>query len=186
MRDLNTLRDLTLAWSSDRGILKNGKTTTQALKLVSEVGELCDNVGKGRSTKDDIGDCLVVLTNLAFLENLTLEECWEFAYEEIKDRRGYLNEHGNFIKEGDVPKAITIKEIKVISSLFSDMFEVHCLLSDNTEKSFTFCGTLPMAMPYILDGYSKRDKTLEDFKTTMGRFGQVVDLEVVRAEAGVR
>jgi uncharacterized protein YabN with tetrapyrrole methylase and pyrophosphatase domain len=104
MRDLNTLRDLTLAWSSDRGILKNGKTTTQALKLVSEVGELCDNVGKGRNIKDDIGDCLVVLTNLAHLEGLTLEECWDFAYDEIKDRKGYLNEHGNFIKEGDVPK----------------------------------------------------------------------------------
>lgn len=104
MRDLNTLRDLTLEWANDRGILKNGKTTTQALKLASEAGELCDNVGKGRNIKDDIGDCLVVLTNLAFLENLTLEECWDYAYEEIKDRKGYLNEHGNFIKEGDKPK----------------------------------------------------------------------------------
>lgn len=98
---LNKLRDLTLEWSYDRGILTNGKTTTQALKLVSEVGELCDNVGKGKNIKDDIGDCLVVLTNLASLEGLTLEECWEHAYNEIKDRQGFLNANGNFIKTED-------------------------------------------------------------------------------------
>lgn len=101
MQTLNALRDLTLEWSHDRGILTNGKVTTQALKLVSEVGELCDNVGKGKNIKDDIGDCLVVLTNIAGLSNLTLEECWAFAYDEIKDRKGFLNEHGNFIKDTD-------------------------------------------------------------------------------------
>lgn len=186
MRDLNTLRDLTLAWSSDRGLLKNGKTITQALKLVSEVGELCDNVGKGRSIKDDIGDCLVVLTNLAYLENLTLEECWEFAYEEIKDRKGYLNEHGNFIKEGDVPKEVTIKEIKVKPSLFSDMAEVYCLLSDSTEKSFIFYGNLPIEIPYVLSAYQSGNKTLEDFKGVMNGFGNLEELEVAIAEAGIR
>jgi NTP pyrophosphatase (non-canonical NTP hydrolase) len=39
---------------------------------------------------------------IAAAEGLTLEECWESAYNEIKDRKGYLNEFGNFIKEGDV------------------------------------------------------------------------------------
>jgi hypothetical protein len=101
MQTLNALRDLTLEWSYDRGILTNGKVTTQALKLVSEVGELCDNVGKGKDIKDDIGDCLVVLTNLASLSGLTLEGCWTYAYDEIKDRKGFLNEHGNFIKDTD-------------------------------------------------------------------------------------
>lgn len=101
MENLTTLRDLTLQWSYDRGILTNGKTTTQALKLVSEVGELCDNVGKGKSIVDDIGDCLVVLTNLASLEGLTLEQCWLHAYNDIKDRKGFLNANGNFIKSTD-------------------------------------------------------------------------------------
>jgi len=101
VKTLEILRNLTLAWSHDKGILTNGKTVTQALKLGSEVGELQDNVGKGKSIKDDIGDCLVVLTNLAALEALTLEECWEHAYNEIKDRQGFLNEHGNFIKSSD-------------------------------------------------------------------------------------
>ena len=102
MRDLNTLRDLTLQWSYDRGILTNGKVTTQGLKLVSEVGELCDNIAKGKDIRDDIGDCLVVLANIAALSKLTLEECWNHAYEDIKDRKGFLNEHGNFIKSTDV------------------------------------------------------------------------------------
>ena len=99
---LNDLEVLTLNWSHDRGITTNGKATTQGLKLVSEVGELCDNLAKGRPTIDDIGDCLVVLTNLAKLEGYTLSECWSHAYNDIKDRKGYLNELGNFIKEGDV------------------------------------------------------------------------------------
>lgn len=102
MKTLDQYENLTLAWSEARGITVNGKATTQALKLVSEVGELADNIIKDRDVKDDIGDCLVVLTNLAKLKGTTLSECWDQAYNDIKDRKGYLNEHGNFVKEGDV------------------------------------------------------------------------------------
>ena len=101
MKMLNKLEVLTLQWSHDRGILTNGKVATQALKLVSEVGELADNVAKGNCTKDDIGDCLVVLTNLANMTGTTLAECWEVAYNDIKDRKGFLNEDGTFIKSTD-------------------------------------------------------------------------------------
>lgn len=101
MNTLDIYEQLTLAWSNERGITVNGKATTQALKLVSEVGELADNIIKDRDCRDDIGDCLVVLTNLAKLKGYTLSECWDKAYNDIKDRKGYLNEHGNFIKEGD-------------------------------------------------------------------------------------
>lgn len=105
---LETLREDTLQWSHDRGILTNGKPTTQALKLVSEVGELCDNIAKGADCKDDIGDCLVVLTNISALLGYSLEECWEHAYNDIKDRQGFLNEHGNFIKSTD-PRYVQLK-----------------------------------------------------------------------------
>ena len=98
---LDELEAMTIQWSVDRGIIENGKVSTQALKLVSEVGELCDNVAKGRSIKDDIGDCLVVLTNLSRLSGLTLRECWSHAYNDIKDRKGHLSPNGSFIKEGD-------------------------------------------------------------------------------------
>lgn len=91
----------TLQWSQARGILENGKVVTQALKLGSELGELQDNVGKGRLIVDDIGDCLVVLSNLAHLSGLELASCWNHALNDIKDRQGFLNKQGNFIKSTD-------------------------------------------------------------------------------------
>lgn len=101
--ELKELQERTLQWSYDRGILTNGKVTTQALKLVSEVGEVADNAAKDNmeAIKDDIGDCLVVLTNLANLAGTSLEACWEVAYNDIKDRKGFLNANGNFIKSTD-------------------------------------------------------------------------------------
>lgn len=148
--NLKQLEDLTLAWSYERGILQNSKAITQGMKLVSEHGELIGNLANNKDIKDDIGDCLVVLTNLANLTksikiseckyvfvstptgfilgnlcdniikdknlnteiselfnalhqlaleaNTTLEECWEAAYDDIKDRKGFLNNQGNFIK----------------------------------------------------------------------------------------
>ena len=67
------------------------------------MGELMDNAAKDNleAMKDDIGDCLVVLTNIANLAGTTLEECWEVAYNDIKDRKGFLNANGNFIKSTD-------------------------------------------------------------------------------------
>lgn len=101
MDRINELIDLCTQWSSDRGIFVNGTVQTQALKLVSEVGELADNIAKRRDIADDIGDCLVVLNNLAVMNELTLEECLEVAYLDIKDRTGYLNGAGVFIKDSD-------------------------------------------------------------------------------------
>lgn len=101
MSRMDELIELCTKWSSDRGIFVNGTIQTQALKLVSEVGELADNVAKQRDFADDIGDCLVVLNNLAVMYELTLEECLEVAYNDIKDRKGYLNGAGVFIKDSD-------------------------------------------------------------------------------------
>ena len=98
---LNDLEKKVIKWSNERGILKNSTAQIQGLKLVSEVGELCDNLAKGRCVKDDIGDCIVVLTNIANMRGTSLQECLEVAYNDIKDRKGFLNEDGIFIKEGD-------------------------------------------------------------------------------------
>lgn len=89
-------------WSVDREIIANGNKETQCLKLVSEIGELADNIAKGRDVYDDIGDCLVVLNNLALMHDTTLEQCLAYAYNDIKDRKGYMNEKGVFIKESDI------------------------------------------------------------------------------------
>ena len=101
MVKINKLIDLCTQWSSDRGIFVNGTLQTQALKLVSEIGELADNVAKQRDIQDDIGDCIVVLNNLAIMYDTTLADCLEVAYNDIKDRKGYLNGAGVFIKESD-------------------------------------------------------------------------------------
>ena len=97
--NLIELEEKTLEWSHDRGITVNGKSTTQFIKLMEEAGELATHLNKGEDTRDDIGDMLVVLTNLAKLEGTSLEECWNIAYNEIKDRVGYLTAEGNFVKQ---------------------------------------------------------------------------------------
>lgn len=91
-------------WGEARGITINGKPETQTLKLMSEMGELADNIAKGRyeAAKDDIGDCIVVLIMIAELIGTDVKECLEVAYSDIKDRKGFLNEFGVFVKEGDV------------------------------------------------------------------------------------
>ena len=89
-------------WAMNRGIVNNSTPLAQFAKLVSEIGELGDNIAKERDVTDDIGDCLVVLNTLAIMNDTTLEECLKVAYDDIKDRKGHMNTHGVFIKEGDV------------------------------------------------------------------------------------
>ena len=89
-------------WSMSRGIINNSNPLAQFAKLVSEVGELGDNIAKQRDVTDDIGDCLVVLNTLAIMHDTTLEDCLNVAYDDIKDRKGHMNSEGLFIKEGDV------------------------------------------------------------------------------------
>jgi hypothetical protein len=70
------------------------------VKLMEEVGELASGIAKGNEAlvKDSIGDCAVVLTILAAQSGLTMQECIDGAYEEIKDRKGVMRD-GVFIKE---------------------------------------------------------------------------------------
>ena len=88
-------------WSRDRKILENGNTKAQFMKLTEEMGELAASLVRGNPVKDDIGDMIVVLNNLALLSGTTLKECLRIAYLDIKDRRGYMNPAGVFIKEAD-------------------------------------------------------------------------------------
>lgn len=88
-------------WSRDRKILENGNTKAQYMKLAEEMGELAGNLVRGRPVKDDIGDMIVVLNNLAVMSGTTLKECLQVAYNDIKDRKGYMNPAGVFIKEAD-------------------------------------------------------------------------------------
>jgi len=84
--------DLIRDWADERGLYENGDTKTQALKLVEEVGETCRAILKEDREEviDGIGDCVVVLTNLAELVGVPIEICIAAAYEEIKNRKGKM------------------------------------------------------------------------------------------------
>ena len=84
--------DLIRAWANERGLYDKGDPKTQALKLVEEVGETCRAVLKVDTPQiiDGIGDCVVVLTNLAELCGVPIEECIRSAYDEIKNRKGKM------------------------------------------------------------------------------------------------
>lgn len=167
-----------LLWANERGILANGKVTTQITKYYEEIGEIATGICKNKRDLviDGIGDAIVVLTNimgiakrdvrphllraeaefdladdyvlsndphelysihqehvtqamqkfrihrgslaerlakedlhyalialhdLAACYNTDLSECVSDAWDEIKDRKGFLNAEGVFIKEAD-------------------------------------------------------------------------------------
>lgn len=56
---------------------------------------------EGNSVKDAIGDIIVVLTNIAERNNLTVEECLQEAVEVITKRKGKKVD-GVFVKEEDL------------------------------------------------------------------------------------
>ena len=92
--------DLIRDWADERGLYKNGDPKTQALKLVEEVGETCRAILKEDKPEiiDGIGDCVVVLTNLAELIGTPIEECIDRAYNEIKGRKGKMA-NGTYVKD---------------------------------------------------------------------------------------
>jgi NTP pyrophosphatase (non-canonical NTP hydrolase) len=92
--------DLIRQWADDRGIYRDGDSKTQYVKLMEEAGELAKALLKNdkEETIDAIGDMIVVLTNLAALEGLKVEDCITSAYDVIKKRKGKM-ENGTFVKE---------------------------------------------------------------------------------------
>jgi NTP pyrophosphatase (non-canonical NTP hydrolase) len=87
-------------WAQDRGIYDKGNSHTQYVKLMEEAGELAEALLKNDKyeIKDAIGDMVVVLTNLAVLEGMQIENCIESAYNEIASRKGEMI-NGTFVKE---------------------------------------------------------------------------------------
>jgi NTP pyrophosphatase (non-canonical NTP hydrolase) len=87
-------------WADERGIYAKGDTKTQLIKLYEEAGELAQAVLRNDNEEfiDAIGDCVVVLTNLAHLGGVRIEDCIESAYAEISNRRGDMV-NGSFVKQ---------------------------------------------------------------------------------------
>ena len=99
-KNLPSTYDLIRQWADDRGIYKSGDAKTQYVKLIEEAGELAKALLKNDKPEiiDAIGDMVVVLTNLAALEGLKIEDCTLSAYNEIKDRDGSM-QNGTFVKK---------------------------------------------------------------------------------------
>lgn len=95
---LDNLITKVLTWHYDRNLIKGSTDRSQFDKLDEEVGELLCSIINEDDVKDDIGDIMVVLINIAERNNTTIQECLEVAYEDIKDRKGKMVD-GIFVKE---------------------------------------------------------------------------------------
>ena len=99
---MNNLIKQVEQWSIDKGLDK-GNSDRQALKFYEEAGEIGAALSRNRmdDLKDGIGDTIVTLIILAQQHGMTIEECLQYAYDEISQRKGKTI-NGTFIKESDL------------------------------------------------------------------------------------
>lgn len=94
-------------WGYDIGLfdsINGSDIKSQGLKLVSEVGELLDEVNKDTcldNIKNELGDVLVCLLMLMEFKGIDVNECLLKAYNKIKVRKGKMI-NGVFIKDEDL------------------------------------------------------------------------------------
>lgn len=100
---MNNLIKQVEQWSIDKGLDK-GNSFTQYAKSSEEMGEVAAALCRNDidELKDGIGDVVVTLIILAQQNNMTLYECLEQAYGEIKNRTGVISKDGSFIKSEDL------------------------------------------------------------------------------------
>ena len=90
-----------IQWGEARGIVQNSTPFAQAIKTKEELDELFEAISNGdqEAMIDAYGDILVTLVMGCACADLDLVKCFEVAYEQIKDRKGFLNKEGIFVKE---------------------------------------------------------------------------------------
>ena len=98
---MEELVKLIAQWHHDRNLIDGSTDKDQFAKLIQEAGELSTSICKGKDVKDDIGDMIVVLINIAERNGVTLTECLQVAYDDIKDRKGKMID-GVFVKSSDL------------------------------------------------------------------------------------
>jgi NTP pyrophosphatase (non-canonical NTP hydrolase) len=89
-----------IQWAQQRGLLKIENVQAQMCKVTEEVGETAAAVLRGNAfgIKDGIGDIAVTIIILAAQHGMTLNECLQAAYDEIRTRKGKTVD-GTFLKE---------------------------------------------------------------------------------------
>jgi len=94
------LQNKILDWAIEKNITSPDNAKSQLLKSFEEMGELASALLKNdtEKIKDSIGDVLVTLIILAETQGMNIEQCLQFAWDEIKDRKG-VTVNGTFIKQ---------------------------------------------------------------------------------------
>ena len=95
------LEQLVADWHEDRNLIEGSTDAAQMHKLIEEVNELDQDVHDGYDLRDELGDVLVVLINIATRNGFTLRQALEVSYKKIKDRKGQMR-NGIFVKEEDL------------------------------------------------------------------------------------
>ncbi len=101
MSTFNIIELDVVRWGEARGIIQNSTSAAQVKKTQEEVQELVDAIAANDKAGiiDAIGDVMVTLTMIAAIEDLPLVACYQAAYDQIKNRKGYLDATGLWIKE---------------------------------------------------------------------------------------
>lgn len=112
MSSFSELELSVIRWAEARRIIPNSTAVAQWHKACEEMEELGQALDYDElsAIKDGVGDVVVCLINLCALKDIDLVSCLELAYNEIKDRKGYMNADGIFVKEGGSAPAIPAKE----------------------------------------------------------------------------
>lgn len=108
IEDLSTIGNLIdqiQGWGIDRNITADGGASalSQIKKLKKEMAELEAGLeaNDDHEITDGIGDCLVVLAQIARLSKRTWDDCLAQSWNDIKDRKGQMC-CGIFVKEADL------------------------------------------------------------------------------------
>jgi NTP pyrophosphatase (non-canonical NTP hydrolase) len=109
---VDELTGLIVQWGIDRQILSNSNPLAQSRKTIEEVHEFIeaatryecirgdeDHTAILNGLKDAAGDIYVTLVMAMGSIGIDMRDCIEQAYNEIKDRKGYLRADGVFVKE---------------------------------------------------------------------------------------
>lgn len=101
MSTFNIIEIDVVRWGEARGIIQNSTSAAQVKKTQEEVQELVDAIAANDKAGiiDAIGDVMVTLTMIAAIEDIPLVACYQAAYDQIKNRKGYLDANGLWIKE---------------------------------------------------------------------------------------
>ena len=123
MKNYKELEELVQQWAKDKGILDKATPLTQHSKTIEEVEEISEalfaqnnnletfknskgvDVDTVTEIKDGIGDVAVTLIIQCAIQNITLEECLEQAYNVISKRKGKMV-NGVFVKEAEEEKEL--------------------------------------------------------------------------------